>query len=651
MGADFEFTINSSGQPQLLFIDKGNKKVNVGSKLSDFIIKRKLGEGNFGSVSLVESKITNKVYALKEIRGDYYDNEAQRLEVEREIKLLENLNHPHVIKYFTSFTEKGNFYIVTEYINGGSLEDLYKDVRKEGKFIREKLIWDFLIQALSGLVYLHEDKKIIHRDIKPDNLLLDKENGLKISDFGVSAINKQDADELTKCHGTRIGPIPFMSPEMTEGGTFEFKNDIYMLGLTFYFMLTGKLPEEKARNIFDNSIQIIKKKDSMEIIPEVYSKDIKNFIDKLLTWEAGQRPSARRAFAEAISYYTIKYLGITSILASLQCFFAIPSIGPYFSSEKIKEKIKNDEAERKYLITRIIKDAFECANPNNYNYEQVKIQCWKIRTVFYTGKDETRKSREVDSTTIIEDICNKLHRELNKSNVTKSQNSETNEINEKYIDDSGKKIDEADEQTVITLAVKKFGENFMSKISDQLYFLIKTIYQCPECQKNIKYLTTFHCATCLHPGRCAAWLNKTNIDISDLFKHRIKTRLYSDMNMNCKYCSKKQNRINITRKFYTSPLNFIMGFEYSDESQFIYKIEENIDLSEFIERTDICKTKYRLVGAIFLEKDDDDKDIYISYTKDANGQWKYCNKNNIKNSDFNELQNHKNIKSLFYTSS
>jgi serine/threonine protein kinase len=108
-----------------------------------------------------------------------------------------------------------------------------------------------------------------------------------------------------------------MSPEMTKGGTFEFKNDIYMLGLTFYFMLTGKLPEIKTKNFFDNSINIIKKKDSMEIIPEVYSKDIKHFIDKLLTWEVDQRPSAKRAFAEAVSYYTIKYLGITSILASL----------------------------------------------------------------------------------------------------------------------------------------------------------------------------------------------------------------------------------------------------------------------------------------------------------------------------------------------
>ena len=172
----------------------------------------------------------------------------------------------------------------------------------------------------------------------------------------------------------------------------------------------------------------------------------------------------------------------------------------------------------------------------------------------------------------------------------------------------------------------------------------------PRMTKKYKIFNDLPLATCLHPRRFSSWLNKTNIDICDLFKHRIKTRLYSDKNMDCKYCTKKQNRINITRKFYTSPLNFIMGFEYSDESQFIFKIEENIDLSEFIERTDICKTKYRLVGAIFLEKDDDDNDKYLSYTKDANGQWKYCNKNNIQNSDFNELQNHKNIKVLFYTS-
>jgi serine/threonine protein kinase len=92
---------------------------------------------------------------------------------------------------------------------------------------------------------LHENKKIIHRDIKPDNILIDKEYNLKISDFGVSAINKDDIEDILKCHGTRSGPLQFMAPEMLAGGTYEFKSDIYMLGLTFFNLMCGQLPEKK----------------------------------------------------------------------------------------------------------------------------------------------------------------------------------------------------------------------------------------------------------------------------------------------------------------------------------------------------------------------------------------------------------------------
>ena len=90
MGADFEFTITKDGKPQLLFIDKGRKKVNVGNKLSDFSIERKLGQGHFGSVYLVKSKLTNKLYAMKEIKAERYNSDEQRLEIQKEIKLLEN---------------------------------------------------------------------------------------------------------------------------------------------------------------------------------------------------------------------------------------------------------------------------------------------------------------------------------------------------------------------------------------------------------------------------------------------------------------------------------------------------------------------------------------------------------------------------------
>ena len=165
---------------------------------------------------------------MLEIKSNRYNSDEQRAEVEREIKLLENLNHPHVIRYFSSFRENGNFYIVIEYINGGSLDNLMKGLKEKGKLMDEKKVWDFMLQTLSGLVYLHEHKKIIHRDIKPDNILFDKEYNIKISDFGVSAVNRNDADELIKCHGTCIGPIDFMAPEMANGGTYEFKSDVYI---------------------------------------------------------------------------------------------------------------------------------------------------------------------------------------------------------------------------------------------------------------------------------------------------------------------------------------------------------------------------------------------------------------------------------------
>jgi len=652
MGADFELSMDSTGKPQLLYIDKGNKTLKVGSKLSDFNIEKKLGKGNFGDVYLVTSKLTKKVYALKEIKGDDYNNN-QRLEVEKEIKLLELLNHPHVIKYFTSFKENGNFYIIIEYINGGSLENLYKKYKSEGKLIPEKMLWDFLIQTLSGLVYLHEDKKIIHRDIKPDNLLLDKENGLKISDFGVSAVKKKNVADLIKFHNTVIGPIQFMAKEMAEGKEYDFKSDIYMLGLTFYAIMAGTLPEVKKESYEDDNFIVKKKQNYLDIIPGSYSQDIKHFIEKLLTVNKDERPSAQKALALAISYYTVKYLKITSILATLECFLAIPSIGPYFKSEKIKNRIKNDEKERKYVVTKIIKEALDYADPNNFDYDKIKIQCYKLRMVFYVKNSELNKSLEIDSFSIIEDICNKLHKELNKAKLTDSQNQSSkknNAINEDYRDENGEKIDEADEQKVISCAVKKFGENFISRISDQLYFLMKTIYQCPKCENNIKYLTSFNCAYCLRPERCAVWLCKKIVNINDLFKHSTKKRLYCDVKLNCKHCNNIQNDINITKKFYTSPINLILGFEYSDESKFIINIEETINISEFVERTDICKTKMRLVGAIFVEKNDEDYNKYVSYTKDINGQWKFCNGENIQNSNLNELQNHKGIQALFYTS-
>ena len=624
---------DTNGKPQLLFIDKGGKKVNVGSKLSDFTIVKKLGEGHFGSVNLVTSKITKKLYAMKEIKENRYESEKQRLEIQKEIKLLENLHHPHVITYFTSFRENGNFYIVTEYINGGSFEDLLKKNISQGKFIEEKTIWDLLVQSLSGLLYLHENKKIIHRDIKPDNILLDLEGRVKISDFGVSAIKSEEVEEYVKCHGTVAGPIQFMSPEMCFGGSYDFKSDIYMLGLTFFFMMSNDLPEKKIR--FGPIFLPIKNPNAK--IPDTYSPTLKKFIEKLLN-NPEERPSTKRAYSEAIAFYTCKYLQVTSIFSTLECFLSIPAIGPYFKSEKIQSYIDSDESNenRKYVVTKIFKEGLFYADPNNFNYELAKVECIKLRLMLYAGKENKNKDTEINLFDLIPDLLTHLHKELNKD----SSNSEV---------ENEEQIDNTNEQAVLTSTMKRFSEKYRSKITDQFFYLSKTTHECPDCQRIIKYSSDIFSVCIMRPDRAAIYLDKKNLNIIDLFKHYRKKRLYTNENSYCKFCGKNQENVNRSKVFYTSPYNLILEIEYEDEKEFNLTIDEVINIQDFVEMKNLSTVNYNLVGAIFKEKNENEYKKYVSFTKKTNGGWIYFNGNTIKESSFNELAKHNNLQMLFYS--
>lgn len=640
MGADFDFTVDQNGKPQLLYIDKGRKKTNVGDKLSDFTIEKQLGKGDFSNVYLVKSKITNKIYAMKEIKAERYSNEKQKLEVQKEIKLLENMDHPHVITYFSSFSENGNFYIITEYINGGSLEDVIKMSKEKGRLVDEKKIWDFLAQILSGLVYLHENRKIIHRDIKPDNILWDKDGNIKITDFGISAVNREDVEDILKCHKTIVGSIKFMSPEMSKGNNYDFKSDIYMLGLTTFKLMNGEIPD--GASITANDVSKL---------PSYYSIDLKDMVKQFLNENVNERLSAKDAFVLAISFYTVKYMRVTSILSVLNCFLAIPTLGSYFKKEKIKEYIDNDKGKRNYVITKTLRDAFNFINVNNFDYENAKIECLKLRMLFYVKEEKLRKMPEIDVVTVIEDICNNTHKEINKCrDYNTSPKTKYNSINEEILGYVEDEIDESDEIKVTENACRKFQENFRSKISDLIYFIVKTSYLCPQCNNKIKVEGTFHCAYCLRPERAASWLGKKRLTINELFQHSGKKRLFKDLNIKCKYCNNIQQDVIISKKFYMSPVNLLLGFNYSNESTFELQIEEFIDISEFVERNDINKSKYRLIGAIFTEQFENEEKKYVSYTRDVYGQWKYFNGKYLSNSDLNELQNHEHIEALFYTS-
>ena len=646
MGADFDFSIDESGRPLILSIDKGKKKIEVGNKLSDFTIEKQLGKGDLSTVYLVQSKITNKAYAMKEIKSDRYSNDSQRLEVQKEIKLLENLDHPHIITYFSSFNENGNFYIITEYLNGGSLQYVLNTSKEKGRLINEEKLWDVLVQVLNGLTYLHYNKNIIHRDIKPDNILFDKDGNIKITDFGISAVNKDDADESIKCHKTQIGSAQFMSPEMAQGSGYDYKSDIYMLGIMLYNLMSGELPQKNI--IQNNNVYVALNQNSK--LPDYYSKDLKDFVKKLLNVDPNERPSSKEAYLLATSFYTVKYMKFSSILSAMRCFLAIPTFAEFFQTEKINELIRNDRR-KDYIVTKTIKEAFEAINSYNFNYDEARIQCLKFRMLFYIKEESQRKLPEIKIPTFIEDLCNNFHSEIsNYKGYKLNPKPGNNTLNEEELNYKEEKVDESDEVKVMDSACQRFQERFRSKISSLLYFIIKTSYQCIECNNNIKTSPVFHCAYSLLPERAANRLGKKKVNMNDLFLHTSLTRIYEGNKLFCKNCNKNQEKYKQTKVLYTLPKNLILAIEYSNEKSFELEIDEFIDITDYVERKDICKAKYRLIGAIFHEQLEGEPKKYVSYTREESGEWKYCNGRYISNSDLNELRTHDHLEALVYSS-
>ena len=653
MGADFEFMTDSNGRLQIYFIDKGSKKVDIGNKLSDFTIQRELGKGHFGSVSLVVSNKTKKLYAMKQIKSSIYKNQNQISEVEREVKLLENLSHPHVITYFTSFKENNDFYIVTEYINGGNLFNLMEKNIKQKKHIEEKTIWIMLIQSLGGLLYLHQKKKIVHRDIKPDNLLLDRNGNLKITDFGLSAIISDDADENIKCHGTVTGAIQFMAPEVAMGKKYDFKSDLYMLGLTFFMLMTNRLPEKKI----DMGIFIMPIKYDDAKIPDYYSETLQKFVQELLIVNPEERPSTSKAYYEAISHYTIKYLKVTSFLATLQCLHSIPSFSIYFNKgNKITTIVESDKNsdDKKYVVTKSFQSAFNFSDPLNFNYNLAETECLKLRELLFAAKERTINNSEISVSDIVPELLVNMHNELNKY-VKNSNKSGINNINNDDDDnnnDEEENIDYTNENAVISASIKKFTERYRSKISDLFYYLIKTVHECPKCQNIIKYTTNIILFSGFYPDRATTYLNKTDLNIIDLFKHYRKKRLFINMNENCQNCGTTIRDINRTKIFYTSPRNLILDISSANEDKYKLTIDEFINIKDFVERTDISIVNYKLNGAIFKERNQDERK-YVSICRNIqlnDGSWLYFNGNSIQKCSFKELTNHKGLIMLFYTS-
>ncbi|KAL5698679.1 mitogen-activated protein kinase kinase [Ranunculus cassubicifolius] len=200
--------------------------------LEDMDFIKVIGKGSSGVVQLVRHKWTGQFLALKAIQVNFQESLVKH--IGQELKINQSAQCPYVAVCYQSFYDNGVISILLEYMDGGSLADFLKKVNK----IPERYLAAICKQVLRGLSYLHHEKHIIHRDMKPSNLLINHRGEVKITDFGVSATLATTSAE----RNTFVGTCTYMSPERISGSKYSSKSDIWSLGVVFLECATGRFP-------------------------------------------------------------------------------------------------------------------------------------------------------------------------------------------------------------------------------------------------------------------------------------------------------------------------------------------------------------------------------------------------------------------------
>ena len=185
-------------------------------------------------VYLAQDSFLNREVAVKILRGKLSLDPVALLRFQREANAASRLNHPNIVEIYDVGEDSGQHYIVMEYIRGKSLKEL---ISQRGAMDKQEAL-QIMDQLLCAIIEAHKNN-IIHRDIKPQNILVKDDGTVKIADFGIATVS--DAVQLTQTD-TVLGSVHYLAPELARGEIATFQSDIYALGITFYELLTGQVP-------------------------------------------------------------------------------------------------------------------------------------------------------------------------------------------------------------------------------------------------------------------------------------------------------------------------------------------------------------------------------------------------------------------------
>ncbi len=300
----------------------------IGKKLDGrYEILQLIGVGGMANVYKARDVIDGRLVAVKILREEYASNEEFVRRFKNESKAIAALNHPNIVKvYDVSFSEKMQS-IVMEYIDGITLKD-YID---QQKIIRWKEAVHFTVQILRALQHAH-DKGIVHRDIKPQNIMLLQDGTIKVMDFGIARFARSQMATITD---KAIGSVHYISPEQARGEQTDEKTDLYSVGVMLFEMLTGQLPFT-ADSAVSVAIQQIQSKPKR---PRELNPSIPEGLEQI-TIKAMQKDPAKR------------YQSAAEMLRDIDAFKRNPSVAfayKYLSAEEEEAQLamkKQAQAEK-----------------------------------------------------------------------------------------------------------------------------------------------------------------------------------------------------------------------------------------------------------------------------------------------------------------
>ena len=233
-----------------------------------YVVLSKLGAGGMADVYKGKDSMLNRFVAIKVLKKEYRENADFVKKFISEAQAAAGLMNPNIVNVYDVGEDRGLYYMVMELVEGITLKEY---IQKKGKLSTREVL-SIAIQMCTGVEAAHKNN-IIHRDIKPQNIMISTEGKVKVTDFGIAR-----AVDSNTVSSSAMGSVHYVSPEQARGGYCDVKSDIYSVGITMYEMVTGRVPFDG-----DSTVSVAMKHLQENIVPpSEYAPDITRALERII---------------------------------------------------------------------------------------------------------------------------------------------------------------------------------------------------------------------------------------------------------------------------------------------------------------------------------------------------------------------------------